>query len=387
MLNYNKLLDDLAAADNLRTLKTAQGGGREITIDGQTYINMSSNDYLGLTADVELQREFFEELAADGKFVMSNASSRLVTGNGEDYDALEAALEHLYPRKRALVLGSGYLANAGLLPALTQKGDLILADKLVHASLIDGMRLCDCEWTRFRHNDMEHLEKLLRGRGAAQRTWVVTESIFSMDGDRAPLRELAELKRRYDFSLYLDEAHAVGVCGCVWGGTSQAGVGLATQAGAGLAAHEGITDAVDVLVGTFGKALASYGAFAAVEPTVREVLVNRARTLIFSTALPPATLAWSRKIIEMLPSLESRREHLRALTLMLGGKSHIIPIMAGANANALKMAAQMREAGFWAAAIRYPTVPQGAARVRVSLSAALTVGDVQKFVELCRSIG
>lgn len=408
MDNYRKILSDLIERDNLRVLQTVSGSGSMISVNGREFVNMSSNDYLGLTGDIDLQRAFLEELLADNRFVMSNASSRLVTGNSGDYDALEAALERLYPTKRALVLGSGYLANTALLPALTQKGDLVLADKLVHASLIDGLRLCECQWARFRHNDMEHLEELLRrwlshtscgssdgfaSRGS--RVWVVTESIFSMDGDRAPLRELVELKKRYDFSLYVDEAHAFGVHG----------------GGAGLAAEVGVDGAVDVLVGTFGKALASYGAFAAVHPTMREVLVNRARTLIFSTALPPAILAWSRRMVELLPTFESRRTHLRRLSAMLNGAigthgtggvngagvvnglngansgSHIIPIVAGANAAALKMAAQMRQAGFWVTAIRHPTVPRGAARVRVSLSAALTEADIQQFVELCRHIG
>jgi 8-amino-7-oxononanoate synthase len=362
MTEYNKILDSLAAEDNLRELRTGAGNG---------YINLSSNDYLGLGGDVELQKKFLLSASEGDRFVMSNLSSRLVTGNSEDYDALENAIAKLYPNKKILVAGSGYLANTGVLPALTEKGDTVLADKLVHASIIDGLRLCECDFARFRHNDMAHLEALLqRRRGGA--TWVVTESLFSMDGDFAPLRELVELKKKYDFRLYVDEAHAFGVCG---------------PGGAGCAADCGADGDVDVLVGTFGKALASYGAFVATSPTVREVLVNRMRTLIFSTALPPVSLQWSRMMVEMLPQFEARREHLRRLSSILGGQSHIVPLMAGSNAAALKMASEMREEGFWVTPIRYPTVPRGAARIRISLSAALGENDIERFAKLWKRIG
>jgi 8-amino-7-oxononanoate synthase len=374
MNDYRHTLDRLVAEDNLRTLRTldaSTGGGRTVEYDGKTYINLSSNDYLGLGGDVELQDEMLRNVLSDRRFVMSNPSSRLVTGNSGEYDALEAALARLYASKSALVLGSGYLANNGILTALTGRDDLVLADRLVHASLIDGLRLCDCPWGRFAHNDMDHLEGLLRKR-RGRRTWVVTESIFSMDGDRAPLGDLVELKRKYDLRLYVDEAHAFGVCG---------------RDGAGCAAEMGLDGAVDVIVGTFGKALASYGAFAAVAPTVREMLVNRMRTLIFSTALPPLTLRWSRMMVERLPELEPRRKYLRRMVQMLEGQTHIIPLMAGGNARALAMAERLREAGFWATAIRHPTVPQGQARIRISLSAALQITDIEHFIEVWKGIG
>ncbi len=371
MTDYKKILEELAAQDNLRVLHTFSGGGREINYDGRRYINLSSNDYLGLGGDVELQKKFLSMLSEGDNFVMSNPSSRLVTGNGEDYEALENALAKLYPDKKILVLGSGYLANTGTLPALTSKCDLVLADKLVHASIIDGIRLCECDRARFRHNDMEHLETLLRRRNGGT-TWVVTESVFSMDGDFAPLKKLVELKKKYDFRLYVDEAHAFGVYG---------------RDGAGYAAEQGVEGDIDVLVGTFGKALASYGAFVAASPTVREFLINRMRTLIFSTALPPVSLKWSRLMVDFLPQLNARREHLRRLSGLLGGQSHIVPLMAGSNAAALKMATEMRETGFWATPIRHPTVPRGAARIRISLSAAITESDIKRFIELWRRIG
>ncbi len=372
MTDYEQILNTLSGQDNLRILHTfSAANGSTIDHLGSRYVNLSSNDYLGLSDDMELQKTFLESILTQKKFVMSNPSSRLVTGNSDDYDALEDAVARLYTDKKILVLGSGYLANSGVLPALTDKADLVLADKLVHASIIDGLRLCKCDWARFRHNDLDHLEALLR-KADGRKTWVVTESIFSMDGDRVPLKELVELKKKYGFLLYLDEAHAFGVRG---------------RNGGGCAVEGGLDGDVDVLVGTFGKALASYGAFVATSEKVREVLVNRMRTLIFSTALPPLSLQWTRSMVELLPKIEQRRDHLRRLTELLGGETHIIPLMAGDNARALKMASQMREAGFWVAPIRYPTVPRGQARIRISLSAALTEGDIERFSQLWKSIG
>ena len=369
----------LATADNLRQLRMSDSDGKYIICDGRRYVNLSSNDYLGLAADLTLQHEFLAGLSPD-RFLMSNPASRLMTGNSPDYEALEASLARLYPGRAVLVLGCGYLVNSGVLPALTEKGDLILADKLVHASLIDGLRLCECDWRRFNHNDMEHLETLLRRlRGQYRRVWVVTESVFSMDGDRAPLRQLVELRRHYDVQLYVDEAHAFGIYGSV------------DAPGSGLAAEMGVVNEIDLLVGTFGKALASCGAFVAVDPLVREWLVNRMRPLIFSTALPPLNLQWTHFLIERLPEMTARRQHLRQLIDMLRPgeetATQIIPLLTGDNAGALVLAGRFREAGFWTTPIRWPTVPQGRARVRISLSAALSEEDLGQFMEVWKSIG
>ena len=377
MDRVKKILGSLAAEDNLRMLRTASGGGRFVEYGGRQYVNMSSNDYLGLGGDVELQRRFLERAAAEDRFLMSNTASRLITGNSADYDELESAVASFYGGKSTLVLGSGYLANAGILPAVTSKGDLVLADKLVHASLIDGLRLCECEWRRFNHNDMDHLESLLRkNRDGYDNVWVVTESVFSMDGDRAPLQTLVELKHRYNLKLYVDEAHAFGVYGA---------------AGAGCAEAAGLDREVDIIMATFGKAVASYGAFAAVDPDVRELLVNRMRTLIFATALPPVVLQWTKMVLELMPSFADKRERLAKLVARIApgdpGATHIIPVMAYGNAEAQAMAERFRAEGFWVTPIRYPTVPRGKARVRLSLSAALEEGDADKFTSVWKSIG
>lgn len=384
-------LKQLAADGNLRHLDDLVLQGKYIVCKGKKYLNFSSNDYLGLTAgrrteDASWQEGFYLNNLQNhdwvhGECLMSNPSSRLMTGNSIHYARLESALAEFFGGGvAALVLSSGFMANAGVLPALAGKGDLILADKLSHASLIDGLRLGQAEWKRFRHNDMEHLESLLQQAcsGGYGTVWVATESIFSMDGDIAPMAELVALKEKYGFKLYLDEAHAFGVAG-------PGGRGIAAAADA--AAH------CDVRVATFGKALASAGAFVLCSPLVREYLINRMRTLIFSTALPPVTLMWSAYMLRKLPSLHGPRKHLRAMTALLAGElgieatSHIIPLPAGSNERALDMARQGRELGYWLTAIRTPTVPRGTARIRLSLTAALTEEDILQFAQACKRIG
>ena len=366
------ILEGLKAEDNYRRLVEVKNFGAELLIGGRRYMNFSSNDYLGLSSDTQLQREFFSQLDPQAGFLMSNPASRLITGNSTHYSRLENTISFLFGGRAALVVGSGYLANSGILPTIADKGDLILADKLVHASIIDGLKLCRAEWKRFNHNDMTHLESLLEKASGYNNIWVVTESLFSMDGDFAPLKDIDALRRRFGFRLYLDEAHAFGVRG--------GGLGYAAE----------VNVQPDIMMATLGKAIASCGAFAVCDEAVRELLVNRMRTLIFSTALPPVNLMWSDFVLRRLAGFEPRRKHLQKLITILTDNpeaSQIVPLMACDNARALAMAEKFREAGFWTRAIRYPTVPRGKARVRVSLSAALGEEDVKKFRELCSSIG
>lgn len=368
-------LERLAAEGNLRHLPQIEIEGAYVVSEEKRYLNLSSNDYLGLSCS-GLHREFMAQMAADEAFLLSNPSSRLITGNSPDYTRLERKLSAMYDGKAVLVVGCGYMANTGVLPAVTRKGDLILADKLIHASLIDGLRQCEADWKRFNHNDMEHLERLLeKYRSDYRDVWIVTESVFSMDGDRAPLREIVDLKRRYDTKIYLDEAHAFGVYG---------------PDGRGIAAEAGVEDACDVRMATLGKALASQGAFVVTDALTRDFLVNRMRTLIFSTALPPISLRWTEFLIDRLPRMNDRRECLARYVERITGESdrtHIIPLMAGENRRAIEMSRRFREAGYWVMPIRPPTVPQGKARIRISLTAALSDEQVDNFAELCRSIG
>ncbi len=394
MTRETEILDALRKQGNLRrlsVLRSADGGGC-VYPDGESgreYCNLSSNDYLGLGSEVGLQGEFLETLDRE-RFLLGNPSSRLMTGNSPAYEALEAALARAMQAEAALVLGSGFAVNSGVLPAVSRRGDLILADKLVHASLIDGLRLCEAgvEWRRFRHNDMEQLAAMLAAAprsGDGRRTIVVTESLFSMDGDFAPLAELAALQREYGFWLYLDEAHAFGVYGA-------RGTGLLAAYNA---AHPEAPLRAEYQVVTFGKALASSGAAVICSEETKGLLVNRMRPLIFSTAMPDMSLLWTRFLLDRLPEFEARRERVRELISIVNNTlqpevpygSQIVPIRAGANERALQMAAELREAGFWTTAIRHPTVPQGEARVRVSLCAHHDPAEIERFAKLCRLFG
>lgn len=394
MEREEEILGQLAAQGNLRglrTVRTERGRLAALSPSGEerTYCNLSSNDYLGL-AECDLQREFLSSTDPE-RFLLGNPSSRLMTGNSPAYEALERCVAKLTGSDEALVLGAGFAVNSGVLPAVTQRGDLILADKLVHASLIDGLRLCDgVEWQRFRHNDMNHLASLLSKAAttAYDRIIVVTESLFSMDGDFAPLGELAQLQQRYGFRLYLDEAHAVGI----YGAPGHEGAGLLAAYNA---AHPEVPLRADYLVVTFGKALASVGAAVCCSTLTKALLVNRMRPLIFSTAMPDISLEWTRFVIERMPAFAPRRERLRKLIATVNRilkptvpyESQIIPIPAGSNERALQMADTLREAGYWTTAIRHPTVPRGEARLRVSLCASHEVAEIEQFATRCKQLG
>ena len=388
MDNYQFMSDKLRtleAQGNLRRLPQVRFEGRyALSPEGRRMLNLSSNDYLGLAADEELRSEFLATLGS-ATFRPTSSSSRLLTGNWPVYDELEAELARLYGREAALTFGSGYHANAGILPAVADARTLILADKLVHASLIDGIRLAaPARAIRYRHNDLGQLERLLDEYCATyERVIVVTESVFSMDGDRADLSALVDLKRRHaGVLLYVDEAHAFGVYG-------PTGLGCAEQAGC--------VGEIDFLVGTFGKALASMGAFVVCSRLLHDVLVNRMRPLIFSTALPPLQVAWTSHIFRLLPRMEDRRTHLKKLSALVaqalqgqGGEissSHIIPYIVHDSEACLRLADSLQRKGFYCLAIRPPTVPQGTSRLRLSLTADMEEVDIENFIANKVSIG
>ena len=358
---------------SLSVLSHAPGGTVERA--GRRLLNLSSNDYLGLGADEDLLRAFLRETPERlfDERGMTASSSRLLTGTGPASAALEEELAALYGGRESLVFSSGYHANLGILTALGRKGDLFLSDRLNHASIIDGIRLSEAGYRRYRHGDYGHLEDLLRAAaGGPGRTFVVTESVFSMDGDLADLKTLAQLKERYGATLIVDEAHAVGVFG---------------DQGRGLAEAAGVLDQVDILVGTFGKALASMGAFAVTSPPLKEYFVNTVRPFIFTTALPPAVLSWSRLMLRRMQGMARERAELTALGRRLrddlasrgcvtGGGSQIVPVIVGEDDVAVRLALKLQEAGYLVLPIRPPTVPPGTARVRLSLTAALRWDDL-----------
>ena len=268
-------LEQLHQQGQWRELRRSDYGLPEMTFEGTRYLNLSSNDYLGLANDAALRGEFLSRVQ-DTR--LGATGSRLMTGNTLPYADFEQQLERTYGLP-ALVFGSGYHANTGVLPALVSSGDLVLADRLVHASILDGVLASKADFQRYRHNDYEHLETLLaRNRSRYRYVWIVSETIFSMDGDRADLARLVDLKNRYEALLYLDEAHSIGTDG-------EDGLGMCRQAG--------VLEQVDVAVFPMGKAMASHGAFVLAKRPLRDYLVNTSRPMIFSTALPPVCVAWS----------------------------------------------------------------------------------------------
>lgn len=357
MNNYIAQIEALKAARNFRAIPADSTADR--------LVDLSGNDYLGIAADRTLKAEFLNSFgSADGFPALSASASRLLAADQSEFKKLEQLLGDVYHRP-VLLFNSGYHANSGSIAALAKGRTLIVADKLVHASIIDGMMLAKADFERFRHNDVAHLRRILDKRAKDyERVLIVCESVYSMDGDFAPLEEIIASKTENSL-LYVDEAHAFGVCG---------------SNGFGVAAD---MEGVDVLIGTLGKAAGSVGAFAAVvNNTLRDYLVNTARSLIFSTALPPLNCAWSRFVIERILDMADRREHLLKLAAELARilktdrVSHIQPLITGSSESALALSEKLRAGGFKVLPIRTPTVPPGTERLRFSLSASLTVNDL-----------
>lgn len=376
--DYEKELQQLAEEGNLRELPHLHPDGPWMDTPEGHLLNLSSNDYLGIGTRTDWHQEFLQSLKPE-ECLFSSTSSRLLTGNYPIYEEVEQLLARLYHREAALFFSSGYHMNSGILPALTDSHSLILADKLVHASLIDGIRLSAARCIRYRHQDYRQLEQLLeKYHRDYSRIFIATESVFSMDGDVAPLNRLVELKRRYpNVLLYVDEAHAVGARG---------------KQGLGIAEEQGCIDGIDLLCGTMGKALASMGAFVVCSHTLRRYLVNKMRTLIFTTALPPIQMAWTRFVLQRIASLEDRRQWLRTMSRTVQqaltergysspSESHILPVIIGDSHEAILKAADMRRKGFYVLPVRPPTVPEGTSRLRLSLTASLTETDVERLIQ------
>lgn len=377
MKAYNEALEELRRNGRLRQLTETECGERLIVRDGVPMLNLSSNDYLGIAQDHSLWKSFLEETPPE-RLLPSAVSSRLLTGNHPAYTRLERLLTRLYDRPAALVFNSGYHANSGILPAIADNRTLILADKLIHASLIDGLHLGHAPYIRYRHNDYQHLETLLREKAPLFDTVIVaTESIFSMDGDICDLPRLIALKREFrNVMLYIDEAHAIGVRG-------QHGLGLCEE-------YNCIAD-VDMLVVTFGKAIASVGAALICDREIKEWLVNTMRPFIFTTALPPINVEWTHYILSHLDGMADKRRHLATIAQRVndtitqergdtGSRSHIIPYIIGDAAEAQAEAIRMQRQGFYLLPVRPPTVPAGTSRLRISLHAACNDEEIDRLI-------
>lgn len=382
LLNHYAIqLDQLKNNGNFRQFKSNFQQDKFIEINQQKMLNLSSNDYLGLASNQQLREQFFDETPNEHR-IMSSSSSRLLTGNFPEYEQLEAYFSQLFNGRSALLLNSGYHMNIGILAALSDSKTLILADKLIHASMIDGIRLSPAKYVRYRHNDLEHLEILINqyhDNESIERIIVVTESIFSMDGDETNLTELVRIKKTYSkVMLYVDEAHAIGVRG---------------HLGLGCAEQYGVMDDVDFLVGTFGKAIASVGGYLICHEIIRDYLINTMRPLIFSTAQPPICMAWTQFILNKMVAMQAERQYLSNISQNLQqavrekgfvcpSSSHIVPVIIGESQTTVERAQILQKSGFYIMPVRPPTVPQNSARLRVSLTAKITQNEIQNLVEL-----
>lgn len=360
--------------------------GARIRIEGREYINFASNDYLGLAMDPALRERWMKELAGWGG---GAGASRLLGGSLEPLHQLEETLARFKQTEAALVFSSGFAAAIGTIPAIVGPGDVVVLDRLAHASLVDGARLSRAKLRVFRHNDPEDLERILRWAQEQHpdgRVLVVTESVFSMDGDGAPLAELVALKQRYGAWLLVDEAHATGLYG---------------PRQAGRVAEAGLSGQVELQMATLGKALGSAGGAICGSKTLVEFLVNRARSLIYSTGPTPAqtvaalvALRWleteegAARVRRLWANVDGMRDRLATLGWPLPAhRSPIIPLVVGQTYRAIEMAAHLAERGLWLPAVRPPTVPRGTARLRLSVSAAHSERDLDLLADALARLG
>jgi len=375
--SYRAFLDARARDGLRRSLVGVRGrDARLIEAGGRAYLNFSSNDYLGLRFHEALITRAAEWAERYG---VGSGASRLVTGNLDLFAPIEAKVSKLKRKEAALVMASGFQTNAAVLQALFDRSmlgaePLVFADRLNHASMHFGCQAAGVRQIRYRHGDAAHLGELLNQyQGDDRPKFILTESAFSMDGDIAPLGEIAALAREHEASLIVDDAHTTGILG-------EGGQGLSGDA--------------DVVIGTFSKALGSFGGFVAASETVRDFLINRCGGLIYSTALPPPLLGAIDAALDLVASLDKERAHVAALAERFRVGAHaagfntgasstqIVPVIVGAPEKALALGARLREAGVWATAIRPPTVPAGTARLRLAFTAAHQESDIDQLLQI-----
>lgn len=382
MVHFQKEISFLAKHHLLRTLVPIDSGqATTLERDGKIFLHFSSNNYLGLAGHPTLKSTAIRAIQDWG---VGGGASRLVSGNSRLYFELETRIAKFKNTESALVFPSGYAANIGSIGALVQKHDLIFADRLCHASLIDGARLSKATLRVYRHKDTEQLAKLLRQKKKKEQTLIITDGVFSMDGDIAPLAEILRLAEEFDALIYLDDAHAIGVLG---------------PNGRGTCDYFGLSSPRIIQMGTLSKALGSLGGFIATNRVFIEYLINKARPFIYTTALPPALLATALAgfdLIENDPEIRNRlwrlTSHVRTQINQMGfntcgSETPIIPILIGPTETALTFSQKLLEEGIYIPAIRPPTVPDGTSRLRISLMATHTDEQIQFLLSSLESIG
>lgn len=374
-------LAELRERSQYRDLRTVEQACQPwVKIENRWLLNLASNNYLGFAGDARLRKAAIKAVQFHGA---GATASRLIVGNHPLYEQAESALREWKEAPSALILHSGYTANLGIIAALVGRDDVVFSDRRNHASIVDGIALSRARHYRYRGDDLDHLEKLLK-RSNHRRKLIVTDSVFSMDGDRADIRGLAMLKERYGALLMVDEAHSGGVYG---------------ERGKGLVAALGMQDRVDIQMGTFSKALGSYGAYVVGEEWLIDYLKNKMRPFIFSTALPPAALGSILAAIEWIQTADERRQRLwrhtremRAKLRQLGfnigaGDTQIIPLIIGSNEATVAMSERLRQEGVAAIAIRPPTVPENQARLRLTAMATHRREDLDAALEKAAAVG
>jgi len=374
-------LDEIKEKNLYRTLRLLKGEQQPVVIiDDREVILLCSNNYLGLSSHPKLKAAAKEAI---DKYGCSASSSRLISGNMGLHEKLEGKIANFKKTEDSLLFNSGYTANVGVIPTLIGKGDVIFSDELNHASIIDGCRMSRAEIRVFPHKDMDFLEKLLSESSKFKRKLIITDGVFSMDGDLAPLPEIVKLADKYSSAIMVDDAHATGILG---------------RGGRGIVEHYGLDGKVEIIMGTLGKALGSFGAYIAGNKILKEYLINKCRSFIFTTALPPPVLASSFAAIELIegePQIREKlwsnvkylRKELTQLGYSIGGETQIIPIIIGDEGLTMTLGERLLDEGVFVQGIRYPTVPRGKARLRITVSSAHSMDNLEKALDAFDKVG
>lgn len=370
---YKEKLDKLKQTSNLRTVKNIVQDGKYVIFENKKLLNLSSNDYLSISIDNDIKDNFLTSY----KGKIQNPSARLLSGSNKIYNELEEKLKTILNKESSLLFNSGYHANVGIYSSLLNKDDVVFIDKLNHASIIDGIKLSGAKLIPFNHLDYQNLEeKLVKYRKNYKNSIISTETLFSMDGDFSDIKKLVELKNKHDSFLIADEAHTFGVYG----------------KGRGYVFESNLINEVDLIMGTFGKAIGSYGAFAAGNKILIDYLINYARSFIFSTALPEISVQFTNYVIDNYILDKDKLQnklfditnytHQKFKNLNILGTSYIIPVLTGDSKLALELSNKLIKEGFYILPIRYPTVKKGLERIRVSLNPSITKDEIDKLYSI-----
>ncbi|MDD3594167.1 MAG: 8-amino-7-oxononanoate synthase [Candidatus Gastranaerophilales bacterium] len=376
---FEEKLYKIKENDCFRSIKNITAKDEKfVFLNGKKLLNLSSNNYLGVADNQKNLKEFLK--SQDELYSLGSASARLLSANLPVYDELERTVAGLYNKQKALLFNTGYQANLGLISALSNSDTMFLADKLVHASMLDGLKLNKANFARYNHLDYEQLEELLKKYSPKYKNiYIVSESVFSMDGDIADLKKLCELKEKYSAKIILDEAHAFGVFG---------------PNALGIAEQDGLIDKIDIIIATFGKAIGSMGAFIVSDTAIIDYLINTARSFIFSTALPPMNIAFSLWVIKnilpntleqrtaMLQNADRLRDNLINNGFNTLGSSQIVPVILGKSSLALETAEYLQTKGFFVLPVRPPSVKENSSRLRISLTTQVNENDIVELSEI-----